>query len=570
MRSVRRGTGALFAALVVLVAGTVGAVPAGSTATVEARPTVPRTPLSVVPSTGLVDTQTVTITAPPGYGTNDENFVEYVLCPAGATDYEGCALLDYPGMGQATIDVALPARILAADATRTVTVTDCRATACVVRAVGFDAIGPTVVAEAPVTFDPAAPLRPAPELAATPTTGLVDAQVIEVTAASAASPTATGGPGTVVVQCTAPIHSTDDLQRILTDCDLSTSVEYPPYLAGTVEFWVRAYVETADGPVDCRAPWATCALVAVDAVGQVADLAIGFDPDGPVEPALLQRPGTWSDELGPMIFDVVGFTPGDPFTVRWCNDAGACLPGTLASGTLDAHGVGSFTLEVTFPDVDDTDGVCADACSLTVIDAHGLSATGPYGIGIGPPEPPPGPFSSAQNPVTVTPHKGLGDGATVTVTASGFQPGASVAVVECTGSVFTDGARACDVDTSTVMAGESVVADAHGRVSTTYTIERFIETVDGSFDCAEGNIDPDAYARGIAVDPSRSAVLGADGYFTCVIAVADLGDYADSGATPIAFDGARFERLPWERDRTGRPGTAPAATAVRARPAFTG
>lgn len=579
MVSVRNWTKAATAAVLLVASATVGAAPAGSAGAIATTPTARAAPpavLAVSPSTGLVDGQQVTITAPSGSGAS---YVSYLLCPAASTAIDDCAYLAFPDAGADDISVSLPARILVGDGVSSVAVTDCRTTACVVRAVtGGMAVpvgepgavegGPTVVAEAPVTFDPSAPLRTPPSITASPTTGLVDGQTISVNVTPTGDPSA---PGPFVVLCAAPITSIADLGRIYADCDFRfVSGEPGGSGAEADEITVGAYVETAHGPVDCRAPGAQCSIVAADAVGQTDNVTLAFDPAAPAKPAVLLRPDTHVDGAAPMVFDIVGFTPGDPFTVRWCNDAAACLPGTLASGTLDADGVGSFTFsDELFPDVPDGDTTCSDMCYLTVSDAHGVSVRGPFGFGIGRPIPDE-PFVSARHPVTVTPHKGLHDGDTVTVTASGFRPGASIAIVECTGKALAEGASACDIDTSTLVNGRSITADGNGKVAATYEVERFLQTDEGSVDCAKGNVDPDAYAQGIAADPSRFTTLEGGGYFSCIVAVADLDDYSESGGAPIAFEGAQFKKLPWEHDAPGPAPKAPAATPVKAQPAFTG
>lgn len=149
--------------------------------------------------------------------------------------------------------------------------------------------------------------------------------------------------------------------------------------------------------------------------------------------------------------------------------------------------------------------MCARVRALTATDAHGLTATSNDGLIVVPPLPEPGPFHSKQLPVHVTPNKGLHDGDTVTVTASGFMSGASVAIIECNGSAVISGSEACDLNTSTFLNGRSLTADALGNVTTTYAITQHITTPkDGPLDCATSNVDPDAYNAGVAEDPSRT------------------------------------------------------------------
>ena len=178
------------------------------------------------------------------------------------------------------------------------------------------------------------------------------------------------------------------------------------------------------------------------------------------------------------------------------------------------------------------------------------------------------PFHSKRLPVKATPHKGLHAGDTVTVTASGFQPGAPLAIVECSSTATTKGSGSCDLGTSTFLNGQDLTADASGKLTATYKISRHITTPnDGALDCARGNIDPDAYDAAIAADPGR-ADTRLSGYFTCMVIVADVNDYQQSGGDPIAFAGASFKPLPWQTAPV--PVAAAPAVAVAAQPTFTG
>jgi len=567
-----------------------GSAPGGVAArTATATPVT--VPLAVTPSTDLVDGQTVSITAPAGYGQGSDAGLFYVLCPAASTDLDACSFLDDSTSGQATLQVSVPARILAGDGVGTITATDCRTAACAIRAIAYGEViraagsgssnanaaeagvpASGIVAEAPVTFDPHAPLRPAPSLTVTPASGLTDGQAVQVTVTVPDADVSSDGPDVFVAQCASPIDSLADIETVYDRCALTEPIDFVASGGGSFRgtATLSAYIETRNGPIDCRATGSACAIVAIDRIGQTDNVALGFDPDGHVNPRILQRPLDASSEDFHMVLDIVGLTPGDPFTVKWCNQDHACLAQVVASGTLDSRGVGTFTFsDDAFPDVADDDTTCADMCLLTAMDAHGLVASSEFGIGIGPVPPVP-PFSSVRHPVTVTPHRGLHDGDTVTVTATGYRPGASIAIVECLGAALDEGAGACDLDTSTVMRGQTVTADAQGNVSATYEIERNLHIGDSSFDCRNGNIDPDEYVEGIAADPSRVSTLQGGDYTTCIVAVADLSDYSESGGTPIAFDGARFKKLPWEHDALPRDRTATAATPVKAQPSFTG
>jgi hypothetical protein len=106
--------------------------------------------------------------------------------------------------------------------------------------------------------------------------------------------------------------------------------------------------------------------------------------------------------------------------------------------------------------------------------------------------------------VTVTPSTGLVDGQSVSVSASGYTPGAGLAVLECA----VGAASESDCDLSTVAY---VNADATGAVSTAYGVFREIFTANdaGGLDCA----------------PSQ-----------CVLVVANIGNQSEAASAELGFD----------------------------------
>ena len=128
------------------------------------------------------------------------------------------------------------------------------------------------------------------------------------------------------------------------------------------------HTDLVDGQkVDCRATTATCVLFTYDQVFQTSKVSLTFDENGPVQPAFMVRPSPDpNDQWNTHTYDLVGFTSGDPFTVGWCNSDGACLSPNLASGTLDANGAATFTIDDNDPipmlAVGDT--TCAQGCAL--------------------------------------------------------------------------------------------------------------------------------------------------------------------------------------------------------------
>ncbi len=123
-----------------------------------------------------------------------------------------------------------------------------------------------------------------------------------------------------------------------------------------------------------------------------------------------------------------------------------------------------------------------------------------------------GPYDGLESiglPVVVDPSVGLVDGQNVSVSASGFPRGTSVAIVQCWGvGDGTGSAQNCD-------AGNYALAtiDEQGTMSAEFVVRRFIGTDLGEKDCAL-----------------------ADGVDSCGIAVADVTDYDRSGVTSTYFD----------------------------------
>lgn len=546
--------------------------------------------LTVTPATGLVDGQVVDITFPSGV----TGAVDLALCPTASDDPDGCLTLAYDV--SSGVDVALPAIFYARSAGGTLSSVDCRVTACSLEASTLDGEGDlVVVARGAVGFDPAAPLRTAPTIAADPVTDLVDGQSIEVsvTPAQRQDPS-TAASGATVLQCARPLATITGPQDIASICSLDSirQISGPDGGTATGDFPVSAFVGTSAGIVDCRLAASECVVATVDPVAQTADVALHFDPDGPADPVVIQRYDPDVDATS-TTYDMAGFTPGDSFVLTWCSDE-RCLPDTLASGTLDEHGAGSFTILDESLDLPDRPDTCDITWSLTVVDGHGLQVGLNWAVAVAC-EQPSGPFTSQHLPVQVDPHKGLTDGQNVTVTASGFAPGAQLSIVECTGAALSRGELACDLSTSSALRDDTGIlqADAQGNLTADYQVSRFIDVDGQRVDCRDGNIDPDAFAAGVAEDPSRVGVLDDPAYSTCIVAVADLDDYSMSGGTPIAFEGAQFRALPWQstagpippglepivKDRTVQRApeappavapAAPAANAVAAQPTFTG
>lgn len=141
-------------------------------------PLLPSPTVVVAPDVDLIDGQDVAVS---GTGFFPDEFVHLAECPAGASAFQQCAVLAHGGditdpSGNFSTTVEVVARFQSF-----FTPVDCRQTACVL--VAGPLPPPSLDAEAALTFDPDGPLLPPPPVGtatASPTTGLVDGQVIEV------------------------------------------------------------------------------------------------------------------------------------------------------------------------------------------------------------------------------------------------------------------------------------------------------------------------------------------------------------------------------------------------------
>jgi len=554
------------------------------------------------PATNLRDGQTVTVQVNVG---RPDAGVELGLCTVGGSFETGCGPAGnvpheiQPGQ---SVSFAINARIVDPRMSAPI---DCRTTPC--ELVAFDLStgspddhGPQALARVALQFDPSAPLRPPLTITVMPSTGLHDGQSVQVSVQHA-----TGD--VFLIECAGPVTKLGDISR-----RCYTSQELPPIHVdaggqGVGSLPVAAFVETTDGPTDCRAVDPVCQLLAVDTADLVfVTQAISLVPGSPVRAQAFVRSNAGQQELAEVI-DAVGFTPGASARVILCNQGETCSDQNVASGTVDGDGT-LRGLPFRGPSATQPPDLCSDqagGCHPVVVDATGRRASiEDFNFVIGGGSTEPGSFTPAFHPVTVTPAKDLVDSQLVTVTASGFRPGADIAIVTCEGQASTQGVGACDLDTSTVIRGEHISADPQGRVTAQYRITQHITRSDNGtpVDCAAGNIDPDQYQQRVAA--GGNPIITEPGYFSCIVAVADLADYAQSGGSPIAFRGAQYKDLPVGSAVTTTPsttsspttaaptstapttaaptstaptlmpsdgsGSAPAAVAVQASPAFTG
>ena len=117
-------------------------------------------------------------------------------------------------------------------------------------------------------------------------------------------------------------------------------------------------------------------------------------------------------------------------------------------------------------------------------------------------------LDSLRMPMVATPDDGLVDGQEILLSASGFQPGVTVAAVQCAATPGSIGGESnCDVGGYTLHASGD-----DGEVAVSVTVRRYISTASGEIDCAN------------------------PGALQCVVAVANISDYDESATADVWFD----------------------------------
>jgi hypothetical protein len=188
--------------------------------------------------------------------------------------------------------------------------------------------------------------------------------------------------------------------------------------------------------------------------------------------------------------------------------------------------------------------------------------------------------ASMRLPITVTPNRDLVDGQTVTVSGSGFPPGADIGVLMCTNEAVFDGIAACDIGTAiSSVTGPGITADTNGSFSVLYRVQFHFTVADPDatgpapgtsivaagtdyiatssnpstrqIDCGAGDIDPDVWPT--VIPPTAESDPGG---FTCIIAAGMVRDYDRSGGAAIGAAGAQFRSFD-ESERHAPPTLAP-------------
>ena len=464
------------------------------------QPLPPLPAVTVTPSTGLLHNQSVTV---GGTGFDAGSFVQINECSSTTDPFCGEFLTSTQtdATGAFTITAAVT-RLVSTFGPGGTSVVDCALAACTVNAVGFSNDESfELAANAPISFDGSVAPPALPVVTVTPSTNLpYRAQV------------AVHGTGFVPGEFVFADFCAETTQS--GGCGFSSGQGVAD-ASGAVDFAlnVKRRVYTGDvNPVDCIDVGTACS-VSVQGQRQYerAQVPVTFDPNSPIPPPPTVTI-TPDHDLGyrqTVTLAGSGFTPGT-IPVEQCGQASSGgggsfdICGGFTQVEADANGAISGAAEVRRvltegPGVSVDCATSAQPCTLRIgFGDPDESATVPLAFDPNTqPSPPP--------MVTVSPSIHLHDGQEVTVSGTGFTPGALLGMAPCKGDV-TEIADACDIGRATV-----VTADASGAFSTTRTAAGLIGTAQGPVDCTAA---PD----------------------TCSIAVANAVDLTEFARTSLSFD----------------------------------
>ncbi|MGZ4727511.1 MAG: neocarzinostatin apoprotein domain-containing protein [Acidimicrobiales bacterium] len=282
-------------------------------------PALPPALITANPSTGLIDGQTTTVTG-TGFLANSPVGISQCATSSTSMTCSGGTFVYTDGNGDLSVPLAVRARLWAGE------ILDCRdpSVDCSLQAYSYEDSDQHSVT--PITFDPNGPLLPPPTMTATPSTGLVDGQVVSLNGtgivypygtvvsvpvtdrrhpdarwvAPATTQTSAWGAATVpatsrprtnlaaqpfqisIAECvTTPVFD-------ISGCDPQTysvaDVDSAGVLTGTAQVW--AVFNSFDGrSVDCRTATDACSLYTVFGDPLTSAIAsIDFDPNGPLAP----------------------------------------------------------------------------------------------------------------------------------------------------------------------------------------------------------------------------------------------------------------------------------------------
>lgn len=467
-----------------------------------AQPLPPDPSIHVVPSTGLLHDQEVTVT---GADFDPQGYVQINQCDSDTERYCGEYLsslqADTAGTFSATVKVS---RLVANATSLTPSITDCATADCWVSATGYsseDSI--QLTARALVAFDGSVPPPPSPTASGSPSTDLPYRAQVNVHATGFT-------PGGFVNAYFCALSGGSAA------CG-SSSAYGAADSAGVVDLSIGVKRRVGGGEfggslLDCIDAGTECVVFVQGQRGyERTQFTVTFDPNAPIPPPpnLLVFPDHdlgWRQVIG---FGGSGFTPGVT-SARQCGtvDFGGgesfeeCAGFGPAEVNADGFVLGTFNVRriLDFGGLQPVDcATSVNPCTLRV--GYGdPDESASVALGFDPnSQPPPPPV------LTVTPPGTLLAGQNATVTGTGFTPGTTVGMTTCRSGI-TAIADACDLGRVF-----TAIADDTGTVSTTFPVLGVIGTAQGGIDCTTG--------PGV-----------------CALAAANASDLTEFASTPLTVD----------------------------------
>ncbi|HEY6534180.1 MAG TPA: enediyne antibiotic chromoprotein [Acidimicrobiales bacterium] len=293
--------------------------------------------MTATPDTMLVQGDDVTVT---GSGAEPNSFVGIAQCLVGASGLESCSPLS--GYTNATASgnfatVTTPRRILRISGVDH----DCAdVSTCELAAIGLDDGPASILATAAIQFDPSIPPPPPPTITATPSTGLVQGDVVELVGAGF-----TPNASVVVLQCLASA-SPDQ-------CDSSNLQFFPADGSGgfTRSVTPLRIIYVGNTAHDCALEACVLAAGSIPEGALQTEVSIQFDPNvpPPPPPTITVTPAQGLQDGQTVTVTGVGFQPNSFISVVQCGnpsqDTGANCD-LRQIGGVQVGGDGTFSHEM--------------------------------------------------------------------------------------------------------------------------------------------------------------------------------------------------------------------------------
>jgi hypothetical protein len=491
---------------------------------------LPSGTVTINPDTGLTAFQTVTVSG-AGFvvGGAGQPLVELGVCKTGSVDSQDCSNSTATALVDATgaFTTQLPLRRIVNFPSGAF---DCGSApdACEVRAMSF---GPTAVfGSASFSFTPGPPPPPA-AITVTPNTGLASGDEVTVAGTGFA-------PNSDVIanQCPtggAPFCPYSSGSFTTTDASgaFSTSLRL-----------TRGVLEGYSPPAitDCAASSGACSVFAYSFdQGDQAEAPLDFDGSVPIgAPSVAVTPGTLDlPDRALLSVDATGFTPDETVFVLECPASAPyvfCTQESQNSVLADSTGAVHVDLRVhrtlgygSFGGAPTDCAAAVGTCVIRVSSGSEPLRTTDVPLGFDPTAVAPPPT------LTVSPAGPWTDGQQVTVTGSGFTPGASLGLAECTAAGEPTASR----------CGKSLfdefTADGDGNFSRSLTVTAAIETFHA------GTIDCTTVAGGCVIFAANRADYGAERNSVPIVFAPSALPPDTTVAGALAFTGGGDRRLLW-------------------------